>query len=161
VHITIRAATAEDADGIAAVHVHAWREAYAHLLSPEFLAAMSVERRATGWRRIIDDSAITVVVAVADHGAVVGWATSGPGRDDDAPAARELEGIYLLAADHGSGAGQGLLDAVIGAGPAYLWVAEDNPRAHAFYRRNGFIPDGAYKVDTFGTESIAEVRLVR
>ena len=27
-----------------------------------------------------------------------------------------------------------------------LWVAQDNPRAQAFYRRNGFIPNGTRKV---------------
>jgi hypothetical protein len=30
-----------------------------------------------------------------------------------------------------------LLDAAVGSAPAFLWVAVDNPRAHAFYARNG------------------------
>ncbi|MCS6582511.1 GNAT family N-acetyltransferase [Curtobacterium citreum] len=38
---------------------------------------------------------------------------------------------------------QALLDTVLADRPASLWVAADNPRAHAFYRRNGFTPDGA------------------
>ncbi|PZE62480.1 GNAT family N-acetyltransferase [Curtobacterium sp. MCLR17_044] len=38
---------------------------------------------------------------------------------------------------------QALLDTVLADRPASLWVAADNLRAHAFYRRNGFTPDGA------------------
>lgn len=40
------------------------------------------------------------------------------------------------------------------------WTAEDNPRARAFYARNGFTPDGARKVEP-SWEDLAEVRLVR
>lgn len=43
---------------------------------------------------------------------------------------------------HGSGLGQALLDTAIGTEPAYLWIMAGNPRAEAFYRRNGFVPDG-------------------
>ncbi len=42
-----------------------------------------------------------------------------------------------------TGAGQLLLDAAIGAGDAYLWMMDDNPRAEAFYLRNGFVRDGS------------------
>jgi RimJ/RimL family protein N-acetyltransferase len=39
-------------------------------------------------------------------------------------------------------------------------VAEDNPRAHAFYRRNGFAPDGTRQIaDTL--EGMATVRMIR
>lgn len=41
-----------------------------------------------------------------------------------------------------------------------LWVLDENPRAIAFYRRNGFEPDGAEKNDRdYG--DIREIRLVR
>jgi hypothetical protein len=53
-----------------------------------------------------------------------------------------------------------LLDAAIGDRPASLWVLDDNPRAREFYRRNGFAPDGAEKLDErWG--SIREIRMVR
>jgi hypothetical protein len=51
--------------------------------------------------------------------------------------------IYVLRSADGSGAEQALLDAVLADRPASLWVAADNPRAHASYLRNGFRPDGA------------------
>ena len=61
---------------------------------------------------------------------------------------------------HGSGTGQALLDAAVGDRPAFLWTAEDNPRAQAFYRRNGFIADGARKIEP-EWENLAEIRMVR
>ncbi len=48
---------------------------------------------------------------------------------DDQPPGLELAMLYLLESHHGSGLGQRLLDVAVGDGPAYLWVAEDNPRA--------------------------------
>lgn len=68
--------------------------------------------------------------------------------------------LYLLAAHHGSGLGQGLLDTVTGDRPCFLWVAEDNPPARAFHTRNGFHLDGASHVET-EWEGLREVRLVR
>ncbi len=103
---------------------------------------------------------MTVVVAEQD-GAVVGWATAGPGRDEHPVRSRELEGIYVLAAAYGSGAGQMLLDTVLGDVPAYLWVADDNPRAQAFYARNGFRRDGATKTEHLGDNALVAVRMVR
>lgn len=76
-------------------------------------------------------------------GTVVGFAAAGPGRGDDAPADLELYAIYQQLSAHSSGTGRALLDVANGAKPAFLWVAEANPRAQAFYRRNGFNPDGA------------------
>lgn len=72
----------------------------------------------------------------------------------------ELDMIYQLASMHGSGSGQALLDATIADAPAFLWTAELNPRAQAFYRRNGFEPDGAREVRA-DWESLVEIRLVR
>ncbi len=50
------------------------------------------------------------------------------------------------------------MDAVIGEQPAFLWVAEDNPRARAFYARNRFRADGAEVTEDIG---LTEVRLTR
>jgi GNAT superfamily N-acetyltransferase len=66
--------------------------------------------------------------------------------------------LYVLAADHGSGAGAALLDAVVGPQEsAALWVADPNPRAHAFYRKHGFVPDGTMQVE----DGVREIRMVR
>jgi hypothetical protein len=47
----------------------------------------------------------------------------------------------------------------IGAAPAHLWVFEKNPRAQAFYAKQGFLFDGHRKVDD--DTSLWERRFVR
>ena len=43
---------------------------------------------------------------------------------------------------------------------AFLWVAELNPRAIAFYRKNRFEPDGERTVSA-ERENLVEIRMVR
>ena len=154
----IRAARLDDAEAIAAVRVQSWRDAYAHLLSAEFLAALD-PTRGIGWLRSVIEGETSVVVAEVD-GTVEGFAIAGPPTLDDPPRDLELGLIYQLPSLHGSGSGQALLDAVVADRPAYLWTAELNPRANAFYRRNGFEPDGTRKVEP-EWENLAEIRMVR
>ncbi len=71
----------------------------------------------------------------------------------------ELYAIYVRASWHGTGVGQALLDATIGDLACSVWVLENNPRAHAFYARNGFVADGLTEYDE--RLDAAEVRLVR
>lgn len=158
--IRVRPAGVRDARGIAMVHVQAWREAYARQLPVELLAGLEVEPRVSRWAAIIEDDVTDVYVAETDSG-IVGWATSSDGRDHDRPVARELEGIYLLADAYGSGAGQDLLAAAIGGQPAYLWMLDDNPRAEAFYRRNGFERDGVRRGQRMAGHVIPVIRMVR
>ena len=59
---------------------------------------------------------------------------------------------------HGTGAGPALLEAVVDPEEsAALWVADPNPRAQAFYRKHGFLADGATQVE----DGVREVRMVR
>ena len=158
--LTARPARPSDAAGIATVHVQSWRETYAHLVPADFLTGLDVDERAERWAGILEDGATDVVVAL-DATRIVGWASASAGRDPLRPAPRELEGIYVVASAHGSGAGQLLLDAAVGDGPAYLWMADDNARAEAFYRRNGFARDGAVKQEPLGPVVLPVVRLSR
>ena len=158
--VEVRRAAESDAEGIAHVHVQAWHEAYSHLLSEETLASLREGPRADQWRGTLRAGRTDVWVAV-DGEVIVGWAAASAGRDDDAPWPLELEGIYVLASHHGSGTGQSLLHASIDQRHAYLWMAADNPRAHAFYRRNGFRHDGATKTVTLAGEAVDVIRLSR
>lgn len=101
---------------------------------------------------------------------------------------RTLYTLYVLRSHHGTGAGQALLDSTLGVGsgtgagaaagagagigavaapdagarvePVSLWVAKQNPRAIAFYLRNGFRFDGAEQQDP-GAPAITDARMVR
>jgi ribosomal protein S18 acetylase RimI-like enzyme len=158
--ITVRPAEIADARGIAEVHVRAWQEAYAHLVPADALAKQSVTQRTQRWAEIIRDDGTDVYVAT-EGTSILGWASAGASCDENPPRNRELQGIYVLASSYGSGAGQALLDAALGNVPAFLWVAEDNPRARAFYARNGFAPDGAEETHPLAGTPVKAVRLVR
>lgn len=157
--ITVRPATAADADDIARVHATSWRETYGRFVAdPDDSPWFDVGRRVAMWRAELAGrpSAYSTVVAV-DGDDLVGFAAVASTTGDATVRPEELTMLYVLAAAHGTGAGQVLLDAVLGDRPASLWVAADNPRAQAF-RRNGFRPDGA--TSSFGPID-ETVRLVR
>jgi GNAT superfamily N-acetyltransferase len=83
---------------------------------------------------------------------------SGPPEDVTAAWMRQLYVLYVYAADHGTGAGRALLEAVIdSAEPTALWVADPNPRAQAFYRKHGFAADGTARFE----DGVREIRMVR
>jgi ribosomal protein S18 acetylase RimI-like enzyme len=92
-------------------------------------------------------------------GELVGFAVVGPSRDDQAPAAEELYALYTRASWWGSGLGQALWDAVAPEASCSLWVLEANARAQGFYRRNGFVADGAR--EHYDSLDAWEIRMVR
>ncbi|MFS0734319.1 GNAT family N-acetyltransferase [Microbacterium sp. 1P10UB] len=138
----VRPASPADADGIAAVHTTSWRETYGYMVDDEDAGPwFDLGRRTDMWRTNFAVGAFTSHVAI-DEGDIVGFGSARPAPDSDAVRPEELTMLYVLARAHGTGAGQALLEAVLADRPAYLWVAADNPRAQAFYRRNGFEYDG-------------------
>jgi GNAT superfamily N-acetyltransferase len=146
---------------MARVQVRCWQETYRGLMSdavlddPGFPAA-----REQFWRAVLTDERYRhsrVAVAARDE-ALVGIALSGPAQDVTARWTRQLYVLYVYAADHGTGAGRALLEAVVDpAESAALWVADPNPRAQAFYRKHGFVADGTAQVE----DGVREIRMVR
>ena len=159
--LTVRPARVDDVAQMARVNVRCWQETYRGLMpdavldDPGFLAA----RRQFWTAALIDERYRENRVAVAERdGQLIGIAMSGPPLDAAAAWARQLYVLYVHAADHGTGAGPALLNAVIDPEEsAALWVADPNPRAHAFYRRHGFVADGTTQVE----DGVREVRMVR
>jgi GNAT superfamily N-acetyltransferase len=91
-------------------------------------------------------------------GEVIGIAMIGPSRSSESQWGTQLYVLYVVAAEHGTGAGAALLDAVIGPhDSAALWVADPNPRAQAFYRKHRFVADGTANVE----DGVREIRMVR
>ena len=157
----VRPARVQDVTQMASVHVRGWPETYRGLLSdavlddPGFPAAW-----VRLWSAVLSGERYRQNrVAVAERGEqLVGIAMSGLPEDVTAAWARQLYVLYVYLADHGSGAGRALLEAVIDpAESAVLWVADPNPRAQAFYRKHGFIPDGTARVE----DGVREIRMVR
>jgi ribosomal protein S18 acetylase RimI-like enzyme len=105
---------------------------------------------------------------VLEHdGLVVGFAATGPCRDEDrsGPADAELYAIYLSPEHWGRRRGWTLAEAVLRAIPAAaasvsLWVLADNARALRFYAGLGFRPDGVEREEVLGVP-VRELRLVR
>lgn len=160
--VVVRPVRVSDAEAIGRVHAATWHETYDHLISTAALEKVSPRRLAELWTSWASQGPEYIQFAALVDGEVVGFAGSGPSRDKDAPRDRELYFIYLLAKYQGTGIGQQLFNAVVPEGqPLYLWVAEDNPRAHRFYQRNGFAADDASHTEPFLGEMLTEVRLVR
>lgn len=143
----IRPATLADVPGIARVHVDSWRTTYRGMVPDDYLDNLSYERRATYWTEELSrpDNPHFAVVAGADDGEIVGFASGGPERHGDPVYTGELYAIYLLAQSQREGGGRALVHAVaarlaLAGHPAMLlWVLSGNP-ARRFYERLGGQP---------------------
>jgi ribosomal protein S18 acetylase RimI-like enzyme len=153
--------TAVPADAVAGATLHAacWREAYGPYVDSALLEERLADtaRWTAAWTKHLVDGPPRVVAEV--DGELVGFAVVGPGRDDDGATPHELHALYTRAAYWGSGLGQALWDAVRPDCACSLWVLEANDRAQAFYRRNGFAPDG--QREHYAGLGAWEIRMVR
>jgi GNAT superfamily N-acetyltransferase len=141
--ITYRTATAADAAAAARVQVGSWQASYKNILPPEFLTAMSVEKRTAALRARLTERGSFYQMFVAEReGLVVGVCDVGTPRRESFDCAAELYMIYL-AWDYqrrGIGrelfrrAGQFLLDA--GRNSVFLEALADNPYRN-FYDKLG------------------------
>lgn len=164
--LRIRQATALDTPAMALAKAEAWREAYAGVVPSEILDAQFDEgrlaRTAEAWVSMMHEGAhFWVVVDAEAAGEVVGLANAMPAREAEAPTPMELTMIYLRERAKGSGVASALLQTCIGDMDCHLWVLEDNPRARAFYQREGFVADGATRVVWDAHPEVREVRLTR
>ena len=159
--VVVRPIRDSDVGALGRVHATCWHETYDHLISAAAFEHLSPRRMAELWNHYAERGEAYSQHAALVDGEIVGFVGSGPARDENPPRERELYFIYLLDAYHGTGIGQKLFDAAVGDDAVYLWVAADNPRAHRFYTRNGFVADGGEQVVPFLGEEIHEVRFVR
>jgi len=165
----IRSALADDALGVATVHVRSWQAAYRGLMPDVYLDQLDVERRRAGWERNIAGTEWPrsgTLVATEAHGNVVGFANIGPARDGDGDplVIGELAAIYLLPEAWGSGVGRRLMLSAVnvlrdaGYAEAILWVLEGNERAQRFYEIAGWQLDGVTKNVVIADIPLPEVR---
>jgi GNAT superfamily N-acetyltransferase len=103
-------------------------------------AAIYSERQ---WRSMAETRAYYLALL---EGAVIGMASGG--LNDAHPGTRWLFSMYVTPASRGSGAASALVEAVEdwardeGAHELYLHVSAPVERAHAFYRKTGFVETG-------------------
>ena len=163
--MNVRPATAEDADAIGRVQVETWRVAYRGLMPDDVIAGFDLEGRQRLWReglaRVPRPGSATFVAEL--DGEVVGFASVGRSRDDEAAPEGELYAIYLHPSRWDRGIGRALLERAeesmraFGFERAILWVMEGNERGERFYRAAGWECDGR-KLELFQGAEVAELR---
>jgi hypothetical protein len=157
----VRSPLPEDAPGLGHAHWLTWQEAYRGVMPDDYLERQTEDRMTAKWqvRLEMDEPDGIVAVGVSPDGEVLGFASGGPTRDDDAPVAWELYAVNIVGTAYGVGLGHDLVAAVTGDRPNHLWVIVDNPRARAFYAKEGYVPDGVEKIHE--ASGCLEMRMVR
>ncbi|HUG28973.1 MAG TPA: GNAT family N-acetyltransferase, partial [Candidatus Limnocylindria bacterium] len=113
----IRPARDGDAEAIARIQIASWRAAYRAIMPADFLAGLNEAERAERWRTRVGSDAspdAPTYVAVDGAGTVVGFAHTGPLRDEDLPSDGRGE-VYTLYVDPAAwrrGIGTALLAAI-------------------------------------------------
>jgi ribosomal protein S18 acetylase RimI-like enzyme len=161
----IRHARVDDAATTASIRVRGWQAAYRGQVPDQLLDSLSVEYDTIRFADHVGHLAADRRVWVAEsNGEVVGFASTGPSRDEDAAGAGEIYAIYVRPDLCGKGIGATLLAHAGGdlAGQGYeraiLWTLESNAAAQRFYERWGWRLDGSKKLDVLDGYELAEVR---
>jgi GNAT superfamily N-acetyltransferase len=155
--VVVRTAVPADAEALTHLHLDCWDDAYTGLVPQEVIDRRRAELdlRVARWAEMLEDSEETLV-AESPEG-LIGFVMAGPGRDNDVDTELELKALYVRAAHWGDGVGFALFEEAVGDRAAYLWVLAANPRAIAFYERQGFRLDGTEDEQDEGLD----VRMVR
>ena len=157
-HIIIKPMETEaEIKGKAYVHWQAWHEAYPSLVSPDFLAKLTLTRCEEMAHHWTDG-----ILVAKDGERVVGFVGYGD-RGDDAEGVGEIFALYVLSEYYGQGVGRALMEAALAHLRGYvyvcLWVLKKNARAVRFYEKCGFRPSGeemySERVEAY------EIRMIR
>jgi ribosomal protein S18 acetylase RimI-like enzyme len=156
--LTIRPATAADAQAIGAVFDTAVQAGWSYLGE---LARTPMFEPEEWDREVADHAPPNVLLVAADAaGAVRGFVAAHP-------ADGELFLLFVHPSAAGRGVGRRLLDAAhdalrdAGRREAFLYTHEQNERALAVYRAAGYRPDGTVRESVFRGTAIREPRLVK
>ncbi len=151
----IRRAQPSDVLAVAEFQTECWREAYRGVVPASYLAAIGTDERIQRWHTRLAPGGREVLIAWVD-GQVGGVVSSGLTKGEPR---LEVMSLYVRADLRGTGLAAELLGSAVGSAAAKLWVFEQNPRAHRFYRKLGFIADGARSTDS--DTGLMMIRLVR
>ncbi|HXV34242.1 MAG TPA: GNAT family N-acetyltransferase [Gaiellaceae bacterium] len=135
-HLELRAARPADAEAVADIWHHGWRDGHLGFVPQELADARTEESFRTRASERIDDATVATV-----GGAVAGFVMV----VDD-----EVEQVYVAAAHRGTGVADALMREAerqvraTGHPKAWLAVVAANARARAFYERAGWIDAGPF-----------------
>lgn len=165
--LSIKALAESDLPEVAALHVQAWREAYAGQIEQSYLDGLCEKTRLLQWRdgfaRRRGDPRFGTLVARL-NGMAAGFMSFGPARDDKPAAAHEIYAVNIIRPHWGMGIGWGLYQDLRrrwraqGVDAAYLWVLRSNANALGAYQRWGGTANEALTKDvSLGARSYQEV----
>jgi GNAT superfamily N-acetyltransferase len=169
--VSVRVGWADDAPGIAAVQVRAWRHQYVDLLPAEVLDTLDVEGFAAAWKTSLNapkDARQRVLVAL-ERNTVRGFAVAGPAADPDADpiAYGEVAELTVDPEHTRHGHGSRLLQACADTlradrfTHAVTWLNAADDARRMFLGGAGWAADGAHReLDLHGDGSV-RVKQVR
>lgn len=147
----LRVATAEDAEGLAAVFVSAWRQSYRSIVPDVVLDGLDEAEIASWLRHLVTTTEQTTIVCEDRDGEPLGFVRYGTEPNDARTG--HVYALYVHALHARRGLGRRLLEHALGAlserghEDVTLWVFEANDAARRLYTALGFVPDGATRVE--------------
>ncbi|WP_152612169.1 MULTISPECIES: GNAT family N-acetyltransferase [unclassified Leisingera] len=146
--MVIREMRAGDRAAVAQLQIASWRSVYAGVLPSAYLQEQVVSDLARHWQKL--QFSDRDVVLVAEGAGIQGFITVWTG---DEP---YIDNLHVSETARSQGLGRRLMKEAArrlqaqGANSAYLWVAESNSRALAFYFRIGGSAGERKEIDVFG-----------
>jgi ribosomal protein S18 acetylase RimI-like enzyme len=160
---SVRVASVNDSLRIGQIHVEGWRAAYRGIVPDTFLAGLSVEKRAAGWRYAIEKDPRGLFVF--ERGKTIhGWVAIGKARDGINHTG-EVYALYVDPSTWRQGCGRALLKTAEtelwsrGYRSSVLWVLERNIQARNFYQLLGYNDDGGRKSERIDGTELIEMRM--
>lgn len=170
--VSVRIGWADDAEGIAAVQVRAWRTEYDGLLPAEVLESLDPAEVAQAWHASLTrpkDARNRVLVAL-ERNTIRGFAVTSPASDPDTDPVADGEVVELTVDPdhtrhgHGSRLVQACADTLRADRftRAVVWLTSTDDVRRTFLTEAGWGPDGAHReldLHGDGTVRVKQVRL--
>lgn len=161
----IRTPNIDDVSRLAEIHIYGWRDAYRNIMSDELLFKQrQVMKTIKLHTRFIND--IFHRVIVYDDGIIRGFAIHNDPRDSNTDGQYEISALYVEPAFQRMGIGTKLLAAIElyakkhAISSTYVWVLDRNKKGISFYKKCGYVFDGAEKVVSIEDE-LREIKMVK
>jgi len=147
--MTLRVATAADAEALGRIHVESWKVAYRGIMPDDVIARTDLAFRTRLWTDRLATREWPVFV-IETGGELVAFCHMVPSPDpgDDPKTVGHITSIHVLPQLRGRGHGRALLDRAFaefrrrGYAEVTLWVLERNASARHFYEGLGFTYTG-------------------